>query len=176
MADSAKNRFTVSAGHMRRLYMDNVLNIVLTIVFYVTFLILFKDHPQYSVLRIVITVLFAAAGIGIILLDVRKIARYRSVYYQVKPDSLYYYDGKAEHEWRWSSFTKVEYDLNRQMSMMYPCRFHAGKDSFYLNRFIDDKETLIPAILKHIRSFAVIDPQVPEFHPQKLWAGSASGQ
>lgn len=167
MAEEQTKRYHMSDMFISKLHKDILLNILIILVFFALFNVVFKDHPDYGVIRIALIVIFFIIGIAVIYSDVLRIKKYMSIYYQVGEKELIYFNGRKEKVYPWAHFTAVVVNRNR-FSLMYPYEFRTKEGNFYLHPKIGEQEKLIPAILERVKEYAKIDPEIPEiFRPAK---------
>ncbi len=159
--------YKLSDRYIRKLQRDIILNILITLMFYVVFNILFQQNEGYETIRIVLTVIFLIVGVAVIYSDVVRVQRNMNICYTVTDDALTYCDGKKTVRYPWKEFQEVVVNPNK-ISMIYPYEFRTAQGKFYLHKRLADTELLIPDILKHVRPYAKIDPEIPEvFQPKK---------
>ncbi len=161
--------YGLSDKYLQRLQKDTLLNVMITLMFFFVFNVLFKDHPNYGIIRIIFCILFPALAVGVAILNHRRVRRGFATGFTVEKDGLRYCDGKQETIYPWHHFTKVTVNPNR-MSLPYPFEFYTKEGMFVIHRQLADPEKLIPVILKQIRPYAEIDEKIPEtINPNDNW-------
>lgn len=166
MEEQKKKTFGISDRYMRKLHKDIVLNILIILVFFILFNILFQDHPNYNVIRIVFIFVFLVIGVLVIISDWYRVQKYASIYYKVTSNYLEYFDSKKTVQYPWSHFKKVRLDKNK-ISLVFPYEFQTEDGNFYLHKQLGEQEILIPMIIEKVRSYAEIDPEIPDIFQPK---------
>lgn len=147
MNDAMPNTYYLTDRYLRKMYKDIVLNEIITFVFYFVFNILFKDHPQYSSLKVAFGFIFMGIAVAMLILGKHRADQMASVRYEVRLNGLFHYDGKKEVLYFWSDFTDIKRNPNR-ISLLYPFEFHTTKGTFTLHRQLDNPDQLIKEIAK----------------------------
>lgn len=166
MQKKAEKVFYVDNRRIRRLVKNIYLNLLIVFVFFGLFHLLFREHPLYdSWIRWLLAGVFLLAGALLVWADIQAVRKAQSIYCQVQPEGLEFFDGKKTSYYPWSSFQRVEWNPNK-ISLIYPCCFHTSRGQFYLYRWMGDQETLLPLIFRHIRGQVEMAPDVPAHFPR----------
>ena len=160
---ATKTEFHLSEMKFRQLNRSIPTNIVLVLVFFVVFNLMFQQNEGYQeFIRYLLIVIFLVVGILIIFSDLLAIRRAQTVHYLIKDDGLYYFDGKKEHFYPWTSFKRVSWNKNK-VHMQYPVWFETTEGNFFLNKNIEDEEWMLPQICDHVKDIAEMDPELPVY-------------
>ncbi len=141
------NCFYLSDRYRSKMYKDIVMNEILTFVFYFVFNILFKDHPQYGIIKPFFGGLFAAIAILLIIYGKKRADKMAAIHYTVERKGLSYFDGKKSGMYLWTDFIEVRRNPNL-ISRIYPYEFVTKDETFTLHRQLDKPDELIPLILE----------------------------
>lgn len=164
-----KEFYGLSGKYLQRLRKDTLLNFMIILMFFFVFNVLFRDNAHYGIIRVLFIFLFAGIAVWVTILNHSRIARADKTGFTVESDRLIYCDGKKESEYLWHHFEKVVVNPNR-MSLPYPFEFYTKEGMFVIHRQLEEPEKLIPVIMKNIRPYAKIDPQIPDkINPNDNW-------
>lgn len=147
MNASTGNLYYLTERYQRKMYKDIILNELITFIFYFVFNILFKDHPNYGILKHVITFIFIMIAIALLFFGKKRADRIGSIHYELKKNGLKYFNGRKTIFYPWEDFTEIKRNPNK-ISLIFPYEFHTKEEVFSLHRQIDNPDQLIGEIAK----------------------------
>ncbi|MCD8329530.1 MAG: hypothetical protein LUC27_02410 [Lachnospiraceae bacterium] len=159
-----KNRTTygLSDRYIGKLQKDIILNILIVLVFYGVFNVMFMQNEGYeTTIRYVLIVIFLVVGVAVIYSDVIRMRNNMAIHYELTEEALEYYTAKQKIRYPWKDFHAVVVNKNK-IGLIYPYEFQTAQGNFTLHKRVADPEELIPAILKRVRPYAQIDPEIPD--------------